>query len=69
MFKTPAITETRSRPLPVVETILLSVLQLELGVSPVGGWPAYLADRGIEVRTDDIGCVVIARSDAENAYR
>jgi hypothetical protein len=43
--------------------IPLSHLSLDLPV-PDLGWPAYLTGRGIEVVTDDLGRLSIARSDA-----
>jgi hypothetical protein len=41
----------------------LSVLALDLP-EPPGGWPAYLAGRGVPVLTDDIGRLAIARAEA-----
>jgi hypothetical protein len=61
MFQT-AIAEPAVK-VPVEELIPLSVLQLDLPV-PGDGWNVFLAGRGIEVLTDDLGREAVARSDA-----
>jgi hypothetical protein len=47
----------------LADLIPLSVLELDL-VAPVEGWAVFLASRGVEVVTDDIGRPAIARVDA-----
>jgi hypothetical protein len=42
----------------------VSHLALDLGEPPVGGWVAYLAGRGLEVLTDDLGRPAVSRADA-----
>jgi hypothetical protein len=54
----PDVTVSCDHPVP------LSVLELDLGQAPVGGWAAYLADRGVELVLDDIGRLAVARQDA-----
>ena len=46
----------------------LSVLALDLSAPSVGGWPAYLAGRGIEVVADDLGRDSITRADARRLF-
>jgi hypothetical protein len=47
------------------DLIPLSVLQLDLDPPSVGGWAAYLADRGIAIVLDDIGRAAVSRQDAK----
>jgi hypothetical protein len=49
------------------ELVLLSVLSLDLD-APGGGWPVYLAGRGIAVVEDDLGRLSIARADARQLF-
>jgi hypothetical protein len=49
---------------PCDHPIPLSVLELDLGQAPVGGWAAYLADRGVELVLDDVGRLAVSRDDA-----
>jgi hypothetical protein len=46
------------------DPIQISYLALDLDAPAVGGWPAYLAAKGIAVVVDDIGRPSIARDDA-----
>jgi hypothetical protein len=46
------------------DLVPLSVLALDLAAPSVGGWPAYLAGRGIAVVPDDIGRLAVSRDDA-----
>jgi hypothetical protein len=52
---------------PPVELVPLSVLALDLP-APGDGWSAFLAGRGIEVVTDDIGRASISRGDAKMLF-
>ena len=45
----------------------LSHLQLDLG-EPVEGWRPFLADRHIEIVTDDLGRLSVARDDARRLF-
>jgi hypothetical protein len=63
-------TAPAAEPAPDVDVVMdpaglvpLSVLALDLP-EPPGGWPAYLASRGVPVLTDDIGRLAIARAEA-----
>jgi hypothetical protein len=73
MFRTavPAAEVTRSdieSDLVPTEPVPLSVLALDLPEPGVGGWTAYLNNKGIEVLTDDIGRLVISRADAKMLF-
>jgi hypothetical protein len=46
------------------QLIPLSVLALDLGEPPVGGWNAYLAGKGIEFVLDHIGRSAVSAADA-----
>jgi hypothetical protein len=48
---------------PAGEPVPLSHLELDLP-SPVEGWPAFLAARGVEIVLDDIGRAAVSRADA-----
>jgi hypothetical protein len=51
---------------PAGEPVPLSVLALDLAEPPAaGGWPGWLADRGIAMVFDDVGRRCIARVDAK----
>jgi hypothetical protein len=52
---------------PPPELIPLSVLELDLA-SPVEGWAAHLAARGISITIDDIGRGSVSRSDARQLF-
>jgi hypothetical protein len=49
---------------PTEDLIPVSVIALELPAPTVGGWDAFLSNRGVEVLTDDIGRLAVSRSDA-----
>jgi hypothetical protein len=49
---------------PCDHPVPLSVLELDLGQAPVGGWAAYLADRGVGLVLDDVGRLAVSRDDA-----
>jgi hypothetical protein len=66
MFRTIPATATPDVP-AVADTIPLSVLQLDIE-QPGDGWTVFLAGRGIEVLTDDIGRPSIARDDAKQLH-
>ena len=49
------------------QPIPLSELERDLD-APGGGWPAYLAGRGVRILEDDIGRPAISRSDARQLF-
>ena len=68
-------TAPAAEPAPEVDVVVdpddlipLSVLALDLAESPVGGWVAYLAGRGVPVLADDIGRLAITRADARQLF-
>ena len=64
MFRTAPVIEPAPDVMHEASPVPLSVLQLDLDAPTVGGWPAYLADRGISITIDDIGRASVSRSDA-----
>jgi hypothetical protein len=46
----------------------ISILELDLPTAPAVGWPAYLAEKGITVLTDDLGRLCVARGDAKRLF-
>ncbi len=68
MFHKPDVAE---RPVPdrrrYDELIPLSVLALDLS-TPVEGWTVYLERRCIEIVTDDLGRLAVARGDARRLF-
>jgi hypothetical protein len=50
------------------DPIPISYLALDLNAPAVGGWPAYLAAKGIEVVADDLGRDAISRADARQLF-
>jgi hypothetical protein len=66
MFKTTAsVTEPPVHDdvmAPAADPVPVSHLALDLPEPPVGGWVAYLAGRGLEVLTDDIGRPAVSRA-------
>jgi hypothetical protein len=67
MFRT--VQPDTERPAHVTndELVVLSHLQLDLP-APADGWTVFLAGRGIEVLTDDIGRLSVSRSDAKRLF-
>lgn len=70
MFRTTPVTEPDA-PDDVVpaELIPISYIQLDLPAPlEAGGWHAYLAAKGIEVLTDDLGRLAVSRGDARQLF-
>jgi hypothetical protein len=53
--------------IPASEPIPLSILELDLP-APTIGWAAGLAEKGVDIVTDDLGRLCVARADARRLF-
>jgi hypothetical protein len=52
---------------PAGEPVPLSILELDLP-APTIGWAAGLAEKGVDIVTDDLGRLCVSRSDAKRLF-
>jgi hypothetical protein len=53
--------------IPAGEPIPLSILELDLP-APTIGWAAGLAEKGVDIVTDDLGRLAVSRADAKRLF-
>src|SRR5215208_1136506 len=63
----PQPNEGRTKPMND-ELIPLSHLELDLDPPSGAGWPAYLAAKGVELLSDDVGRAAVSRVDARRLF-
>jgi hypothetical protein len=68
MFRTAPDIESAPEVVPCDHPVPLSELALTIPV-PTEGWPAFLAARDVDVKTDDIGRPSVTPRGREDAYQ